>query len=171
MALTRRPRSDGDVGWDPENQRLDAAALDGFDAVVHLAGDNIAQGRWTTEKKRRIRDSRVQGTELLSRTLAQLNGKPQVLVSASAIGYYGDRGDESLDEESSAGDSFLAEVCRDWEQATHRPRRGNSRRHTRLGIVLASEGGALQANANPLSSGGRRYRGERAAVLELDLDR
>src|SRR3712207_4835498 len=106
-----------DVMWDPERGTIDAAALEGHDGAVHLAGESIADGRWTDEKKKRIRESRVRGTTLLAETLARLERPPRVLVSASAIGYYGDRGGEVLTEESSSGTDFLAEVCREWERA------------------------------------------------------
>src|SRR3982751_5458331 len=97
-----------EVSWDPERGTLDAAELEGIDAAVHLAGENLAEGRWTDEKKRRIRESRVMGTRLLSETLAKLERKPAVLVSASAVGFYGSRGDELLDEQSASGADFLA---------------------------------------------------------------
>src|SRR5205085_2826263 len=102
-----RPES-GDVPWDPARGELDPAPLEGLDAVVHLAGENISEGRWTPEKKARFRDSRVKGTTLLCEALARLERPPGVLVNASAIGYYGDRGDEVLAEESPPGTDFLA---------------------------------------------------------------
>src|SRR3954452_12593646 len=113
-----KPSGANEIEWHPNEQRLDAAALEGLDAVVHLAGESIASGRWTDEKKRAIRDSRVKGTTLLSEALAQLLRPPSVFVSASAIGYYGDRDDELLTEKSAPGDDFLANVCVDWENAT-----------------------------------------------------
>src|SRR5439155_784518 len=106
-----------EISWDPAGGHLAAAALHGVDAVVHLAGENIAS-RWTESRKRRIRESRAGGTALVARALAQLDTPPRVLVSASAVGYYGDRGDELLDESSGAGTGFLAAVCVDWEAAT-----------------------------------------------------
>ncbi len=133
-----------EIQWDPSAGRLDAAALEGFDAVVHLAGESIATGRWTAAKKERIRSSRVQGTRLLAETLARLQRPPEILVSASAIGYYGDRGDEELDEGSAPGSGFLAEVCRQWEAAAEPAREAGIRVvHPRIGVVLSATGGAL----------------------------
>jgi uncharacterized protein (TIGR01777 family) len=173
--LTRRERphatdnrqlsTDNYILWDPAAGQLSPRAVEGFDAVVHLAGENIAQGRWTAEKKARIRDSRVQGTGLLCRVLAQTARPPKVLVSASAIGYYGDRGDEELDEGSPVGAGFLAEVCRDWEAATWPAAAAGIRVVcVRLGMVLTRHGGAL-ARMAPLFrfglggrlGGGRQY--------------
>lgn len=132
------------VAWDPAQGELDAAALEGLDAVVHLAGENIAGGRWNDAMKRKIADSRIQGTKLLCETLAGLKQKPQVLVSASAIGFYGDRGDEILDEESAPTDTFLADVCRQWEDATAAAREAGIRVvNLRIGVVLSRKGGAL----------------------------
>ena len=103
--------------WSPSDGEIDESAFDGVDAVVHLAGERI-DGRWTARKKKKILESRIQGTQLLSRVLADLKNKPSVLISASAVGYYGDRGDEVLGESSMGGVGFLAEVCRHWEEAT-----------------------------------------------------
>jgi uncharacterized protein (TIGR01777 family) len=154
VALTRSPRTAEDIGWDPEQQRLDPRHLLDFDAVVHLAGDNIGQGRWTAAKKRRIRDSRVRGTELLCRTLAQLERRPATLVSASAIGYYGDRGDEVLTEQSPPGSGFLADVCRQWELATQPAADAGIRVvNGRIGVVLAADGGALKQMLVPFRLG------------------
>ncbi len=133
-----------EIGWDPTAGRLDAASLEGFDAVVHLAGESIAEGRWTRAKKVRIRDSRVRGTELLARTLARLTDRPDVLISASAIGFYGDRGDEELDEQSPRGNGFVAEVCRQWEGASRMAGEAGIRVvQLRMGLVLSPTGGAL----------------------------
>lgn len=132
------------VGWDPAAGRIDGEALEGLDAVVHLAGEPIAARRWSAEQKRRIADSRVRGTALLSGALARLDAPPGVLVSASAIGFYGDRGDERLDESSSGGDGFLAEVCHHWEAAADEARGAGVRVvHPRTGVVLSDSGGAL----------------------------
>ena len=106
------------IGWDPEAGRIDAPALEGVDAVVHLAGEGIGEHRWTDEQKRSIRESRVRGTAVLAGAIASRERKPRVFVSGSAIGYYGDRGDEVLTEESAPGDDFLAEVCVEWEAET-----------------------------------------------------
>jgi len=135
---------ESEIFWDPSAGQLSPRALEGFDAVVHLAGENIAQGRWTAEKKARIRDSRVQGTRLLCGALAETARRPKVLVSASAVGYYGDRGDEELHETSPPGSGFLAEVCRAWEAATEPSAAAGIRVVcVRLGVVVARHGGAL----------------------------
>ncbi len=118
----------------------------GFDAVVHLAGENIATGRWTREKKKNILNSRVEGTRQLARFCAELAEKPATFFCASAIGYYGDRGDESLDERSACGSNFVAEVCQAWEQATDPARRAGMRViFGRIGMVLSAKGGTLSA--------------------------
>lgn len=165
VPLTRNPDGvDGPaVGWDPARSELDPSALEGFDAVVHLAGESIASGRWTEARKKRIRDSRVKGTALLADTLARLEKKPEVMVSASAIGLYGDRGDEKLDERSDPGSGFLAEVCIDWEAAAEPARRAGIRVvHPRFGLVLSAEGGALakMLPAFKLGMGGKIGDGE-----------
>jgi hypothetical protein len=144
----------GDVAWDPERGTIDAAALQGVDAVVHLAGENVGT-RWTDEKKRRIRDSRVKGTRLLAETVArQLSPRPRVLVQASATGIYGDRGDEALDESSAAGTGFLAEVVRDWEGASGLAEAAGIRVvKLRIGVVLSARGGALERLMLPFKMG------------------
>jgi uncharacterized protein (TIGR01777 family) len=132
------------VVWHPAAGSLDAAALVGLDAVVHLAGENVADGRWTAAKKERIRRSRVEGTRLLSDTLAHLERPPRLLASASAVGYYGSRGDEDLDESSPPGEGFLADVCREWEAATGPAAAAGIRVvNLRFAPVLAGEGGML----------------------------
>ena len=134
---------DDAVRWDPSSGTIDAAGLEGIDAVVHLAGENIV-GRWTPAKKVRIRESRVRGTRLLAETLAGLTAPPRIMVSASASGYYGDRGNELLREESAPGTNFLAGVCQEWEAAADPAREAGVRVvHPRFGIVLSAEGGAL----------------------------
>jgi uncharacterized protein len=151
--------------WDPGSGRIDPASLEGFGAVVHLAGENIAGARWTPEQKARIRNSRVKGTRLLADTLAGLSSPPGVMVSASAIGYYGDRGEELLTEDSPPGDGYLAEVCREWEAATHpASRKGIRVVILRIGIVLTPAGGALARMLLPFKTGvggtvgsGRQY--------------
>jgi uncharacterized protein (TIGR01777 family) len=142
--LTRSGDSSEDtVRWDPSAGTIDVAGLEGIDAVVHLAGENIV-GRWTDAKKARIRDSRVRGTGLLAETLAGLSTPAGVMVSASATGYYGDRGNELLTEESAPGNNFLAVVCQEWEAAASVAREAGIRVvHPRFGIVLSPEGGAL----------------------------
>ena len=135
----------GDVYWSPAEGEIDAAELEGVDAVVHLAGEPI-MGRWTQQKRRRIEDSRVQQTRLLGRTLAELSDPPEVFASASTVRYYGDRGDEVLTEESSLGEGFLAGVCRRWEKATDAAVDAGIRViRMRIGVVLSPAGGALEA--------------------------
>jgi len=145
VRLTRGAlRSAGDVAWSPEAGALDRGALEGLGAVVHLAGESIAGGRWSAAHKRGIRDSRVLGTRLLCEALAALARPPRVLVSASAVGYYGDRGDQALDEESGPGTGFLSGVAEEWEEATAAAaKRGIRVIRMRLGLVLAPRGGAL----------------------------
>ncbi|MDH3602848.1 MAG: NAD-dependent epimerase/dehydratase family protein, partial [Candidatus Tectomicrobia bacterium] len=143
-----------EVYWDPDAKTIVTPALEGLDAVVHLAGENIATGRWNPAKKRRIRDSRVEGTRLLCDALAQLVAPPKVLVSASAIGYYGDRGDRIMQEESRPGSDFLAEVCREWEAATApAEERGLRVVRLRIGVVLTPDGGALHKMLTPFKLG------------------
>ena len=143
VALTRRATGPGEVGWDPASGRLEAGALEGFDAVVHLAGEPLG-ARWTPARKALIRESRVAGTRLLAGRLAGLERPPRVLVSVSAIGFYGDRGEEPFDESSPPGTGFLATVCRAWEEAaTPAAERGIRVVHPRLGLVLTPRGGAL----------------------------
>ena len=135
--------SENTVRWDPSAGEIDTERLEGVDAVVHLAGENIV-GRWTGAKKARIRESRVLGTRLLAETLAGLPTPPGVMVSASASGYYGDRGNELLTEESAPGGNFLADVCQEWEAAADPAKQAGGRVvHPRFGIVLSTEGGAL----------------------------
>jgi uncharacterized protein len=155
LALSRQnPAPAGSVTWDPEADRIDAAALEGIDAVVHLAGESIAAGRWNDERRQRILDSRVRGTGLLAHALAGLARPPSVLISASAIGYYGDRGAEPLDESAAAGTGFLPDVARAWEAAADPAReRGIRVVHPRIGIVLAADGGALHAMLPPFRAG------------------
>src|SRR5215212_4517038 len=153
----RTPNSTA-VEWNPEAGTIDAAALEGHDAAVHLAGEPIAEGRWDEAKKRRIMESRVKGTRLIAETLAGLSAKPKVLVSASAVGFYGDRGDETVREESASGTDFLSEVCREWEKATLEASQAGLRVvHLRIGVVLDAEGGALAKMLTPfkLGVGGR----------------
>ena len=152
--LSRSTSAESTLQWDPESNRIPTPALDGLDAVVHLAGENIASGRWTPEKKARIRDSRVKGTRLLCEALAQLANPPKVLVSASAIGFYGDRGDAVVTESSRPGMDFLAQVCRDWEAATEAARaRGIRVVNLRIGVVLSPAGGALAKMLTPFRLG------------------
>jgi uncharacterized protein len=148
--VRRRPSADDEIAWDPASGRIDVAALEGMDAVIHLAGASIAGGRWTKARKAAILRSRLQGTSLLANTLASLQRPPRVLVSASGIGYYGDAGSTPLTEESPLGKGFLADVCRVWEEATA-PAANSGIRVVlpRFGIVLSGRGGLL-ARMTPL---------------------
>jgi uncharacterized protein len=157
------PEGADDVRWDPAAGALDAASLAGVDAVVHLAGAGIGDRRWTEARKRLILDSRTQGTTLLASTIAALDPKPRVLVSASAVGYYGDRGDAVVTEESGPGDDFTANVCVQWEAACDPAREAGIRVvNNRTGIVLAAHGGVLRRLLLPfkLGIGGRLGSGE-----------
>jgi uncharacterized protein len=141
-------------GWDPEQGSVNLSTLSGVDALIHLAGESIAAGRWTAARKQRILDSRVKATRFISETISQLNPTPQVLVSASAIGYYGDRGSDVLSEDSPPGKGFLADVCRQWEAATESAtRKGIRVVHLRIGIVLSPKGGALAKMLLPFKMG------------------
>src|SRR5688572_2690270 len=156
IRLVRRARTVGapEIEWQPDKGLIEREQIEGIDAVVHLAGENIAEGRWTSDKKRAIRDSRVKGTALLSETLATLKQPPAVFVSASAIGYYGNRGDELLPETSTPGNDFLARVCQDWEKATTpASEKGIRTVLTRFGIILAENGGALAKMLTPFQMG------------------
>jgi len=142
--LVRRPPRAGEAKWDPVAGTIDAGALEGADAVVHLAGAGIGDKRWSPARRREIVSSRVQSTALLAQTLAGLRHAPPVMVSASAVGFYGDRGDEELTEQSGPGSGFLAEVCRAWEEATEPAARVGIRVvRLRSGVVLSAHGGAL----------------------------
>ncbi|MEX0799800.1 MAG: TIGR01777 family oxidoreductase [Dehalococcoidia bacterium] len=147
------PRGEDEVRWDAAAGEIDAARLEGLDAVVHLAGESIA-GRWSAARKERILDSRVAGTRVLAETLAGLQRPPGVLVSSSAVGYYGDRGDETLTEDSSSGSLFLSEVCRQWEAATEpAARKGIRVVILRTAPVLAAAGGPLAQMLLPFRLG------------------
>ena len=140
--------------WDPATGSIDGSALEGHDAAVNLAGAGIGDRRWTAKHKAAIRDSRVRGTDLLARTLAALDRPPAVLASGSAVGFYGDRGDEELTEESGPGTGFLAGVVGEWEAATAPAREAGIRVATfRSGIVLSTEGGALRRQLLPFRAG------------------
>jgi uncharacterized protein (TIGR01777 family) len=162
VPLVRGPAKDAtQVSWDPLAPAL-PAPLSGFDAVIHLAGETIL-GRWTTAKKRTILESRSQGTRNLAAALAQTNAKPRVFVCASAVGFYGDRGDEILREESMAGQGFLSEVCRAWEASSRIAADAGIRTvNVRTGLVLSAKGGALTAMLKPfkLGLGGRISSGQ-----------
>jgi uncharacterized protein (TIGR01777 family) len=146
--------SDNRLLWDPEHHELNMADFEGFDVVINLAGENIASGLWTEAKKKKIRDSRVLTTHMLCELLAMLNKPPKILVNASAVGYYGDRGDEILDENSLPGTGFLAEVCQKWEEAT-KPASDKGIRVIllRFGAILSSKGGVLGKMRLPFKLG------------------
>jgi uncharacterized protein (TIGR01777 family) len=172
-ALTRHLEAEGHTveplqrpsGWNPETGFIDPSRMEGFDAVVHLAGENIAAGRWTGAKKDRILKSRVTGTRLLAQALTRLKQPPRVFVCASAIGYYGDRGEQVLTETSTAGEGFLPQVCQAWESEAQRAATRGIRVATlRIGIVLSANGGALTRMLLPFRMGvggrlgsGRQY--------------
>jgi uncharacterized protein len=146
VAVVRRPVTEGEsaVRWDPAAGTLDASGLAGVEGVVHLAGAGIGDGRWSEERKRELVDSRVRSTDLLVATLRDLDPAPAVLVSGSAVGYYGDRGDDVLTEASGAGDDFLADLCVSWEAAAVPAAEAGIRVATiRTGLVLAPSGGAM----------------------------
>jgi uncharacterized protein (TIGR01777 family) len=143
------------IRWDPLEGPPPAEAFDGVDAVLHLAGESVAEGRWTAAQKNRIRDSRVVGTRHLVQGIAQAARKPAVLVSACAVGYYGDRGDEELTESAPPADDFLAKVCVDWEREAAAAEKAGVRVVTaRTGIVLGAGGGALAKMLTPFKLGG-----------------
>ena len=171
--VTRSPEAgSSDVGWDPARGEIDAEALEGVDAVVHLAGEPIVGARWTDAKKKSIRRSREAGTLLLARTLAGFRKKPAVLVSGSAVGYYGNRGDDVITEASGAGKGFLSEVCVAWEQAAQPARAAGIRTVLlRTGIVLSAEGGVLGTMLLPFKIGvGGRLGSGRQYMPWIDLD-
>lgn len=154
--LVRREVRDSqrEIFWDPAQGQIDADELNGVDAVVNLSGENVAAGKWTAEFKSRLRDSRVQSTSLLARTIAALPHKPRVLCSASAIGFYGVRGEEPLDEESPAGTGFLADLCREWEAANEPASQAGVRVvQLRIGVVMSRDGGALAKMMGPFKAG------------------
>lgn len=145
IAVVRRSASVGEVSWDPARGEIDARGLEGVDAVVHLAGAGIGDKRWNTAYKEELLGSRVKGTELLARTLPALDRPPAVLLSGSAIGFYGDRGDDVLTENSGPGKGFLAELCQAWESAAEPVAAAGIRTVClRTGIVLSAAGGALK---------------------------
>jgi uncharacterized protein (TIGR01777 family) len=171
LRLTRRDKPGG-VSWDYRTGEVDREGLEGLDGVVHLAGEPIFGLRWSEEKKQRIRESREAGTELLARTLAGLSRKPGVLVTASAIGIYGDRGAEPITEESRTGMGFLANVCKGWEAAADPARKARIRVVSlRTGMVLTPAGGALGTMLLPFKLGlGGRLGSGRQYVSWIDLD-
>ena len=158
VRVVRGPGAGSDVRWDPAGGTIDAAGLEGLDAVVHLAGEPIGAARWSDAVRRRIMDSRARGTDLLARTLAGLERPPAVLVSCSAVGFYGDRGADELTEDAPAGDDFLARVCVVWEEAADPARAAGIRVvHPRTGVVIAKHGPLIDKVELPfrLGVGGR----------------
>lgn len=168
--VVRLVRSDSQLAedrilWDPEHQELNPEDFEGFDVVINLAGENIATGRWTPEKKKKIRDSRVLGTHMLCELLARLESPPKLLINASAIGYYGNQGDKVVNEDSPQGEGFLADVCKKWEDATEpAEQKGIRVVKLRIGVVLTPKGGALGKMLIPFKMGlggvagsGRQY--------------
>jgi uncharacterized protein (TIGR01777 family) len=150
------PRDAGERRWNPSDPEggLDPRDIEDLDALVHLAGEPIAAGRWTEARKRSIRDSRTQGTATVARAIARAERKPSVLICASAIGYYGDRGETWVDERSAPGTGYLADVCTAWEDATVAARDAGVRTvHLRVGIVIAAAGGALAKMRLPFQLG------------------
>lgn len=175
LPLTRRREgADGSraIFWDPDRGEVDADSLKGVDALVHLAGEPISAVRWTEEKKRAIRESRVKGTELLARTVAQTSGGPESLIMASAVGFYGGRKDESLDETSGPGKGFLAETVTAWEGAARRAEGAGIRvAKIRFGLVLSPRGGALPTMLWAFKAGvAGRIGSGRQYVPWIDLD-
>ena len=152
--LVRTAPRTGEIEWHPNQDALKPNDFEGFDVIINLAGENIAGGRWTDDQKRKIRDSRVNGTHLLSEAVAKLARKPKVFVCASATGIYGDRGDEKLDEQSESGGGFLAGVCREWEKASEPASKAGVRVvNLRYGPILARDGGMLAKLLTPFKMG------------------
>ncbi|HUK30508.1 MAG TPA: TIGR01777 family oxidoreductase [Candidatus Acidoferrum sp.] len=155
---TRAAAIDGDVRWDPYSGDFDSQAAEGADAVIHLAGASIGEGRWTDERKTVLRTSRVEATKHLVASLAALSSCPRIFICASAVGYFGDRGDEKLTDHAGPGNDFLAKLCCDWEQeAGHAAEFGARVVMLRFGIVLSTRGGALPRMLTPIKMfvGGR----------------
>jgi len=152
--LVRSTPKPGEIEWHPNQDAMDAARLEGFDAIINLAGENVAGGRWTEDQKRKIHDSRVNGTHLLSEAMAKLAKPPHAFLCASATGFYGDREDEVLDEHSDSGGGFLAGVCREWEKATEPAVAAGVRVvNLRFGVILSREGGMLSKLLTPFKMG------------------
>ncbi len=170
--LVRRPASAGEMRWYPDQGVLHEPSLEGIEAAVHLSGENIAGGRWTAARKRRILDSRVESTRLLAECLARLNPRPKVFVCASAIGFYGNRGDEPLEEDAAPGSGYLAEVCQAWEAATQAASDAGIRVvRLRIGVVLSRWGGALARMLTPFRLGlGGRVGNGRQYISWIKLD-
>ena len=167
LQLVRRPpiKENGEIRWDPANSRLDIDDTDAIDAVIHLSGENIGEGHWSPEKKKRIIDSRVQSTRLIAETISKMKNPPKVFLCASAIGFYGDRGNVPVDESDTVGNDFISDVCRIWEESTEAAVAAGIRTaFLRIGIVLSPQGGALGKLLLPFTLGiggkistGRQY--------------
>lgn len=158
-----RKRCPGSIWWNPETGEFDKEQLEGFDAVIHLAGENIAARRWTPAQKEKLFLSRSRATWLLAQILTRLKTPPKTLITASACGFYGNRGDECLTEASAKGEGFLADLCSKWEGATEAAEKQGIRVvHARFGMILSAEGGALKKMLLPfrLGLGGRLGNGE-----------
>lgn len=155
LRLVRRAAREADErSWDPEAGTIDAEGLEGVDVFIHLAGENVGEGRWTPERKARMVGSREKGTRLIAEAAARLRRRPKALISASAVGFYGDTGQGLVDETSPNGAGFLAEICRRWEEAAEPARQAGLRVvHARIGVVLDRQGGALQKLLPPFSLG------------------
>ena len=154
LGLSRSAAGPDFVRWDPKKDELKPEDIDGCEAVVHLAGENIASGRWDESMKAKIRESRIKGTKLLVDRIASLEKKPRVFLGASAIGFYGDRGSEQVDESSAVGKGFLADLCQDWEKSCDQLSEVGVRVvNARIGVVLSTEGGALSKMLTPFKMG------------------
>lgn len=154
-AVRREAKNDLELSWDPVAGTIDRDKLEGVDAVIHLAGAGIADKRWNESYKQLLIDSRVDGTTLIAETIAGLENKPRLFACASAIGYYGNRGDTELDESASSGDGFLPEVCMQWEKSCQAARDAGIRTvNMRIGVVLSTAGGALKEMLTPFKLGG-----------------
>lgn len=150
VPVVRRKTGGEEIFWQPSAGKIDAGGFEGIDAVVHLAGENVAEGRWNVAKKQRILESREKGTRLLAKTLAELNNRPGVFVSASAIGFYGDQRPEPVDEKAGAGVGFLSKVCQAWEESSKPAKDAGIRTvNVRIGVVLSKDGGALTKMLTP----------------------
>jgi uncharacterized protein (TIGR01777 family) len=154
LLVRKEPSSSHEIRWDPVKGKMDPWQLEGLDAVINLAGENIASHRWSAKRKQSIKESRLRSTELLCQMFRQIKKSPKVWVNASAIGYYGDRGDFWLDEESLHGKGFLAEVCSSWESAAKEVEKLGIRLiRLRIGMVLGDKGGALPKMVTPFKLG------------------
>lgn len=154
LASRKEPKSAAEIQWNAESGFTDPERLEGVDAIIHLAGENVSGLRWTEEKKAAIRDSRVSGTRSVVEAIAAMKQKPKVFIASSAIGFYGDRGDDVLVESSSPGTTFLADVCKAWETESRRAEDAGVRTVLmRIGIVLAKDGGALASMLTPFKFG------------------